>query len=55
MAVHLHAAILLSMVPEYSKKEEWLNIFTHGFGLVLSIIGLAILLVSRFHTISQHK
>lgn len=30
---------------QYSKKEEFLNILTHGIGLVLSIIALPILIV----------
>lgn len=30
---------------EYSKKEEFLNIYTHGFGFIFSIVGLILLLI----------
>jgi len=29
--------------PQYSKSEEKLNVLTHAFGLLLSIIGLPFL------------
>ena len=35
--------------PQYSKSEEKLNILTHAFGLLLSIIGLPFLVVKSFH------
>ena len=33
----------------YSKKEEWLNVFTHAFGLLLSVVGLYVLILKSFH------
>ena len=35
--------------PQYSESEEKLNILTHAFGLLLSIIGLPFLVVKSFH------
>ena len=35
--------------PQYSKSEEKLNVLTHAFGLLLSIIGLPFLVVKSFH------
>ena len=35
--------------PQYTKSEEKLNILTHAFGLLLSIIGLPFLVVKSFH------
>ena len=35
--------------PQYSKSEEKLNVLTHAFGLLLSIIGLLFLVVKSFH------
>jgi hemolysin III len=35
--------------PQYSESEEKLNILTHAFGLLLSIIGLLFLVVKSFH------
>ena len=32
----------------YSKKEEFLNIFSHGFGLILSLIAFPFLLIKGF-------
>lgn len=34
-----------NITPRYSKKEEILNILTHGFGLVLSVIAFPFLLI----------
>lgn len=31
--------------PKYSKKEEKLNVLTHAFGLIMSIVGLPFLLL----------
>lgn len=31
--------------PKYSKKEEKLNVLTHAFGLIMSIVGLPFLLI----------
>ena len=33
------------LITRYSKREEQLNIFTHGFGLLLSIAGLPFLIL----------
>ena len=33
----------------YSKKEERLNVITHAFGLLLSVIGLYVLILKSFH------
>lgn len=33
------------LVPRYSEKEERLNILTHGFGLLLSVIALPFLII----------
>lgn len=40
----------------YSKKEEFLNVLTHGFGLVLSVIALPFLVQKSFNypTVWQH-
>jgi hemolysin III len=35
--------------PKYSEKEEKLNVLTHAFGLLLSIIGLPFLLLKSIH------
>ncbi len=35
--------------PKYSEKEEKLNILTHAFGLLMSIIGLPFLLLKSIH------
>jgi len=35
--------------PQYSKSEEKLNVLTHAFGLLLSIIGLPFLVLKSFH------
>jgi len=33
----------------YSKKEERLNVITHAFGLLLSVVGLYVLILKSFH------
>jgi len=33
----------------YSKKEERLNVITHAFGLLLSVVGLCFLILKSFH------
>ena len=33
----------------YSKNEERLNVITHAFGLLLSVIGLCFLIIKSFH------
>ena len=35
--------------PKYSEKEEKLNVLTHAFGLLMSIIGLPFLVIKSFH------
>ena len=35
--------------PQYSENEERLNILTHGFGLLLSIIGFPFLIYKSFN------
>ncbi|HWS00365.1 MAG TPA: hemolysin III family protein [Prolixibacteraceae bacterium] len=37
------------MEKEYSSEEERWNILTHGFGLLISVIGSIILLVKAYH------
>ncbi|MGB0880809.1 MAG: PAQR family membrane homeostasis protein TrhA [Polaribacter sp.] len=34
---------------QYSKKEEKLNVFTHGFGLILSVIAFPFLILKSFN------
>jgi len=33
----------------YSIKEERLNILTHAFGLLLSVVALPLLIIKSFH------
>jgi len=35
--------------PKYSENEEKLNVLTHAFGLLMSIIGLPFLVIKSFH------
>lgn len=35
--------------PKYSENEEKLNVLTHAFGLLMSIIGLPLLVIKSFH------
>ena len=35
--------------PKYSENEEKLNVLTHAFGLLLSIIGFPFLVIKSFH------
>jgi hemolysin III len=37
------------LIPRYSENEERLNILTHGFGLLLSIIGFPFLMYKSFN------
>lgn len=37
-----------SLIHRYSKKEEFLNILTHGLGLILGIIALPFLVIKSF-------
>ena len=37
------------LVPRYSKNEEFLNILTHGIGLLLSVTGLPLLILKSLN------
>lgn len=37
------------LVPRYSKNEEFLNILTHGIGLLLSVIGFPLLILKSLN------
>lgn len=44
-----------SLNHQYSKREEQLNILSHGFGLVLSIVAFPFLILKSFHFVGFWK